>query len=80
MRCEYCLNPVVGHLDVLTVPGVGPAHGNCHINHQFQQRVFFGVDIAALGDSELSVLEELVKTERNQRSKDNAEHMDFELF
>lgn len=80
MRCEYCSSPVVGRLDVLTVPGVGPAHSHCHMNHQFQQRIFRGIDIAGLSDSELSVLEELVKTERNQRSKDNAEHMDFELF
>ncbi|MFZ2318917.1 MAG: hypothetical protein WAW12_03510 [Pseudomonas sp.] len=50
------------------------------MNHQFLQRVFRGIDIAMLGDSDLAVLEELVKTERNQRSKSSLEPMDFELF
>ncbi|HRL95370.1 MAG TPA: hypothetical protein PK873_17680 [Pseudomonas sp.] len=50
------------------------------MNHQFQQRVFRGIDIVMLGDSDLAVLEELVKTERNQRSKSSFEPMDFELF
>ena len=80
MRCVYCCIAVVGHREVMTVPGLGAAHSTCHINHQFQQRIFRGIDIAMLGDSDLAVLEELVKTERNQRSKSSLEPMDFELF
>lgn len=80
MRCVYCGNPVVGHPEVITVTGVGAAHSSCYMNHQFSQRVFRGVDISVLCCDELRLLEELVKTERNLRSKASDDCMDFELF
>lgn len=80
MRCEYCAAGVVGQRDVMTVPGLGPAHIHCFRNFQFQQRIFRGVDISTLADSELLQLEELVKTERNQRTKIADPDFGFELF
>jgi hypothetical protein len=80
MRCEFCITDVVGRSDVMTAPGLGPAHIQCFLNFQFKQRVFRSIDITTLADDELAVLEELVKTERNQRNKPADDHLDFELF
>jgi hypothetical protein len=80
MRCEYCATAVVGRSDVLMLPGLGPAHTQCFMNFQFQQRIFRGIDIAALAAAELALLEELVKTERNQRNKIADDDLGFELF
>lgn len=79
MRCMYCDLNLVGHSEVTSIPGQGLAHYNCFITAQFQSRRFRGLDIAALSDSCLAQLKELVLTEANERNRDDS-GADIELF
>lgn len=80
MRCEFCNQKLVGHPQVVSIPGQGLAHPHCYTTAQFNRRVFEGVDIAALDDERLSLLRELVVTEVNSRQRDRASGLGVELF
>lgn len=79
MRCEFCTHNVVGHPEVVNIPGQGIAHYNCFIAHQFHRRIFRGVDLSTLCEEGLRELEDLVRTERNARTPDSAS-LAIELF
>ena len=80
MRCEFCSHKLVGHPEVVSIPGQGLAHYNCFVTAQFRRRIFEGLDIAALDDQRLSLLHELVVTELNSRQREVAPEQAIELF
>lgn len=69
MRCIYCDIYLVGHPEVVSIPGQGLAHHNCFITAQFRSRRFRGLDIKELSDDCLAQLRELVLTETNERNR-----------
>ena len=79
MRCEFCTHNVVGHPNVVSIPGQGIAHQNCFIAYQFHRRIFHGINLSKLCEDGLRELEDLVKTERNARKPDS-DSQAIELF
>ncbi len=82
MRCNFCQKEVLGARPI-TVPGLGPAHDICYQSHLVSKRIFAGLNIAALDDSQLTELSDLVLMEKNARMSailGNAREFEVELF
>ena len=68
MRCVFCDKSVIGVGNVVTIQGGAPAHLDCHKFQLMSQRVFKGIKLTTLSDSELTELSDLVKQEMNSRA------------
>lgn len=81
MRCHYCKKNVLG-LDPITVSGVGVAHKLCYETRLTTERIFQGLNIAALDSIQFSELSDMVAMEKNTRSASSAGNngFDVELF
>ncbi len=66
MNCCYCNRTVIGK-DAITIMGGAPAHSRCHQFELVSKRVFRGIPLTRLTDSELNELQEMLQTERNNR-------------
>ena len=69
--------------DPITVSGSGSAHVGCYQTRLITERIFAGVNIAKLDDSELNELSDIVLMEKNSRSSvtgDGADDLGIELF
>lgn len=76
MKCVYCNKGVWGKHGV-TVPGVGPAHFQCFQTDLGMRRMFKGLEITQLDDSELAELQDMVLAETNHRRRDARDDVDL---
>lgn len=82
MRCSFCDKVVLGGKPI-TVSGLGPAHEMCYQTNLINNRVFDGLNIAQLTDSDLSELADMVQMEKNARKSDKkagVAEFEIELF
>jgi len=70
MRCTYCSGKVVGHRNVVVVPGKGPTHEGCFQKSliSIAQRTFSGMDLTQFTDAALNELSDMVAIEQNART------------
>ena len=71
MNCVYCDSTVLG-ADPITVAGKGPAHASCHQHGLMVDRIFAGLSLNNLSDSDLNELSDMVQMEKNARLKDDS--------